>query len=118
MKVLISPAADTSWKLDPQQLLTALLTRYPLVQVIDVSETSEAHCLEWTWLASNGPVDGSLDGARNTVALDGDIDDCAEFAVWFRGLVPETQELVFYDESYSANAMLGSTTTAKELITP
>ncbi len=118
MKVFISPSAEGAWTIDPQRLATALRARCPLVHVIDVSDAAVAHCLEWTWPARNGPVEGSLDAACSTVVLDGGIDDCAGFAVWFRALVQDVQELAFYDESYSASVTLRSQTTVEELSAP
>lgn len=86
MKVFISPSAEGAWTIDPQQLATALRARCPLVHVIDVSDAAVAHCLEWTWPARNGPVEGSLDAACSTAVLDSGADDCAGFAVRFRAL--------------------------------
>lgn len=61
---------------------------------------------------------GSLDRTGQVIALDGWLEDCAVFAVWFRFLVPVEQQLAFYDEAYSADVELGTATTAEELIAP
>jgi len=86
------------------------------VEIIEPPKCSQGHSLEWTWLAPAGGVDGSLNGTGNAVVLDGDIADCSRFAVWYRALVAEDQELVVFDESYSADLPLKNDTTEALLI--
>ena len=113
MKIFISPVAETDWTVDAGELVAEIKSRFP--EAIVTERTTGAHSLEWKLADS---VEGSLDLSGNTVVLDGNILDCARFAVWYRRLVPVSQLLVFYDESYSADLELELATTVEELITP
>jgi hypothetical protein len=50
--------------------------------------------------------------------LDGYLEDCAKFAVWFRYLVPQTQKLLFYDQGYNSHIELTEETTESEIMQP
>lgn len=118
MKMFISPPTETNWTADPDELARLLAAFAPQMTVRRHDKHSSAHSLEWTWPTPDGPVEGSLNAARDCVVLDGDINRCADFAVWFRTLVPPVQPLVFYDESYSADVALEAHATAAELAAP
>lgn len=118
MKMFISPPAKTNWKVDPVQLSAHMQEYSPPVEFKVHGECSAGHYLEWTWLTPDGPVEGSLDIECTCVVVDGDVRRCAEFVVWFRTLVPKEQELVLYDEGYSADIMVTSESTAEDLAAP
>ena len=63
-------------------------------------------------------LDGTLTNDANVVHLDGDVRACATFALWFRSQVPTEQDLLFYDEGYSADVPLLVETTKDELVAP
>jgi hypothetical protein len=116
MKTFVSPPTETPWKADPAQLAEAMGAHFERIAIRPGGERSQAHALEWTWSTPYGPVEGSLDVACTGVVLDGDIRPCAEFAIWLRSFAPQNQELVFYDEAYSAVVPLENETSTEELI--
>ncbi len=118
MKMFISPPAETTWKVDPEQLGPRLKEFSPCVEIRAQEECSTAHRIEWTWPTPDGLVEGSLDVECTGVVVDGDVRHCAEFAVWFRTLVPKEQELLFYDEGYSADLLIFPESTAADLAAP
>jgi hypothetical protein len=116
MKVFISPPNETTWRVDSIAFAEELRERFSGIQITKPPQCSQGHALEWTWHAPGGQVDGSLDATANAVVLDGDIADCSRFAVWYRAFVPDTQELVIFDEGYSADLPLLSDTTQALLV--
>lgn len=106
MSYFISPVEETDWKLDSSALATAIQQHWPEAEVESVSDDSSNHQLEWSIKFQDHRLEGSLDRSGQAVHLDGDIDDCAAFAVWLRSEVSDAQSLVMYDESYSVDIAL------------
>lgn len=72
--------------------------------------------LDWSvWMGEDRLLVGFMDSEGKAVALEGDLRDCAVFALWFRSLVPEDQELLFCDESYSGSIELTGETTEPQI---
>lgn len=118
MKMLISSPTETAWRVDPDELGQLLQKLSSRISIRHQNMHSTAHALEWDWSTPDGPIEGSLNAARDCVVLDGDVERCAEFAVWFRSVVPPDQDLLFYDEGYSADVPLLMNTTAEALAAP
>ena len=91
--------------------------RWPNLSIQDVNEGNRL----FTWEIPKmkfAALEGYLDATRRVLILDGDIRDCAEFAVWYRQLISETCELVFYDEGYTGSVTLGPDTSVNEITAP
>lgn len=110
MSYFISPAEETDWKLDSSTLATAIQQQWPQAKVEPVGDDSSNHQLEWSIKFQAHQLDGSLDRSGQAVHLDGDLGDCAAFAVWLRSEVGDAQPLVMYDESYSVDVALAPQT--------
>ena len=50
------------------------------------------------------------------MVLEGDVRDCAKFALLIRSMIDHKYPLLFYDEAYSADVALSSETTAHDII--
>lgn len=118
MTFFISPAEETSWRMDPAQLATQLRSQWPAVDVRSVDSPASNQALEWTLSLNGRRVDGALNRTGQAIFVDGDVQDCAEFAVWLRSVVPGEQALVFYDEGYAADAALQADTSVAQLVAP
>ncbi len=114
MSFFISPPKPTDWRLAPLSLQRALEGRFNSISVAQVEAANRL--LEWSIETSSGILEGGLDTDGNAIILDGDLSDCAEFAVWLRSLVPTSQALVFYDEDYSADIELTLRTNTADII--
>jgi hypothetical protein len=69
----------------------------------------------WRVIIQNHQIDGRfLDG--DLLVMDGDINGCSEFAIWYRKQINESLNLAMYDESYSVDISLTSLTTPKEIV--
>ena len=82
------------------------------------ANTASNHAFEWIVWTVDRARDGSLDKAGQVVHLTGNVEDCAHFATWSRGLVPARCTLVFDDEGYSAEVELTVGTKESELVEP
>lgn len=69
----------------------------------------------WRVVIRNYQIDGRfIDG--DLLIMDGDINGCSEFAIWYRKQISESLNLAMYDESYSVDISLTSLTTPKEIV--
>lgn len=114
MKLFISPPSETTWKINPSRLALALRERYPKISINEKTSTN-GPSLEWECICSHGPVNGLLDHDMNTVVIQGDVRDCADMATWLRRAVPAEQQLIFYDETYSADGQLTQKTSSRDI---
>src|SRR5215472_14509343 len=115
MSYFISPPDDTNWKMRPDDFKNHLLAMWPNVLIRDLP-TSEAFSFMWNICMRAGEVEGQFFQDGEGVVLDGDLGDCAAFAVWFRSLVPPKQKLWFYDEPFIAHVDLTSETSAASIV--
>ena len=118
-KYFVSPPQRSGWSLRAADLRERLLRRYPGAEARAPDSDADAHQLHWTIPSASGtPLDGSLQASGQALHLDGDVDDAAEFAVWFRSLVPARQPLLFYDEGYSADVEITPDSRPEDLAAP
>ena len=62
-----------------------------------------------------GVLEGMFNRNYSGISVDGDFDDCAAFALWFRSLVPPQQPLLFYDQGFNVDVPLTAETTIQDL---
>ncbi len=115
----ISPREETDWRIDGATLARALKAKWSSAQIEAVNNPSSLYRLEWTIDAElPSRIDGTLTKAGQTVYLEGDVEACAAFAVWLRGLVSSAPPLIFYDEGYTNDVELTPDKTAIEISRP
>lgn len=117
MSFLISPPEETAWHSDVRALADALRRAWPGAEVILTAGGEGSESLEWT-VPYQWPLRGHVDSTRQAIVVDGDLDDCARFALWFRGYVPSGVSLVFYDDGYSADVSLVSGISTEQIAEP
>lgn len=61
----------------------------------------EVRDVAWTYRNSEGEIEGRSHIDGTCIYLDGPFGLAAEFAAWYRKLVPSDVELIFCDDSYS-----------------
>lgn len=118
MSYFISPPEKTDWRIGTDVLAKGLLTQWPDAQVEIITNPQSLHAIAWTLQIGEWRLDGTLTKDGNVVHLDGDVRACATFALWFRTKVPTEQDLLFYDEGYSADVPLQVETTKDDLVAP
>lgn len=104
------------WSLDSKEFADALNARWPEISISHIEDVERDYSLEWSLTIGDTPIEGMLDRNGRVVILDGDVADCAEFALWYRSIVPNDQELQFFDEGYSGDIEIKHDTTKQELI--
>jgi len=112
----ITPPAATTWKLEPAALAEQLRRAWPAVHVQVVENPERRHAIEWDMAMDRGPLQGSIDREGQAIHLDSDIRNCAQFAVWFRSIIPHEQALIFFDEGYAVDIPLDAATTEATIV--
>lgn len=120
MDYLITPPEPTDWKIDESELIRHLEKQWSGIEIRRVMNPEDYYVLEWAIkVPGKGQrLDGALHRDRQGISLDGYLADCAKFAVWFRSLVPQMQELVFYDQGYNGHVELQAQTRESEVMQP
>jgi hypothetical protein len=118
MSYFISPPESPNWRIESETLAEQILLRWPEAQIEKITQPESLHALSWTLRIGEWRLDGTLTKDGTVVHLEGDVRACAVFATWFRGIVPSEQDLIFYDDGYSADVPLTPSTTEDELCAP
>lgn len=118
MEYLITPPEDTDWKINLSDFAKNLLNQWPDVEIRQVTDSDDFYVLEWSIKVSGlgQRLDGALHRDGQGISLDGYLEDCARFALWFRSLVLSRQKLIFYDQGYNYNLALQQETTESEIM--
>lgn len=91
-------------RVNRESLVKSLRVEWPDAEVL-VSDGSqpdrETRDVSWSLRRGDGEVEGRSHVDGTCIYLDGSYALTVEFVVWYRKLVPEQEELIFCDESYS-----------------
>lgn len=118
MEYLITPPEETNWKISHSYFVNNLLRQWPNVHIQEVTKQDDYYQLEWFTKVPGQALrlDGALHRDGRGVSLDGYLEDCAKFAIWFRSLVPKRQKLVFYDQGYNYHIELTEEITESDIL--
>ena len=118
MKIFISPPRETDWRLDTDEVASAVKQAWPSVALELVQNPQSSNALVFSMEQEGRSLVGSFARDGQTVHLDGEVMDCAHFALWFRARLAELEPLIFYDEAFSTDVVLAKDTTVHELVQP
>ena len=118
MEYLITPDQPNSWKINPVDCIENLEKYWHDTTIKTITNPDDYYSIEWVIkIPEKGTrLDGALHRDGQGISLDGYLEDCANFAIWFRSLVPENQELIFYDQGYNYCLKLQPKTTISDII--
>lgn len=118
MEYLITPPEKTNWQINKSKFFDNFLKQWLNIKIKRITNPDNYYSLEGfiEVLDSGKILEVALHRDRQGVSLDGYLEDCAKFAVWFRSQVPQAQKLVFYDQGYNAHIELQETTTESEIM--
>ncbi|OAD19618.1 hypothetical protein THIOM_004737 [Candidatus Thiomargarita nelsonii] len=116
MKYLISTPKPTNLTIKPTQFTSHLKAKWLNIDIHTINNPKRVYGLEWVMPMENGNLEGLLERTGQCIALDGDVRDCAKFALWFRSLVDNQYPLFFYDQAYSADLELREYTTKNDIV--
>jgi hypothetical protein len=97
-------------------LINALKAEWSNIDIQTRDNPERVYSFSFRIPLKNSFLEGSLERAGQCVVLDGDVRNCAKFALWLCSLLDSQHKLLFYDEAYSATVELGSETTEHDLI--
>ena len=102
MKYFIAFEGGNKWELKSEFFDEQLSLKWPNIEVFFHPNPSRLHSLSWElYEGSQNVSTGGLRRDKPVVSFQGTLEFIVDFAIWFRALVPEEQELLFFDESYS-----------------
>ncbi|OQW91956.1 MAG: hypothetical protein BWK78_03075 [Thiotrichaceae bacterium IS1] len=116
MNYLISTAEPTIMNIELVPFVKQLQVQWQPVEIRPIDHPQRAYSLEWIILQNQFRLEGRLERNGQSVVLDGQLPDCAQFALWLRTLIDPQYKLFFYDQGYSADIELREGTTATEII--
>lgn len=114
----ISPPEATDLKINTTELAESLRSQWQDVKIHYPDNPARHYALEWILQMPQMQLDCYLEKKQQVVILEGDIEDCAKFALWFRSQVSNQYKLLFYNEGYSSSVELDLNTTEEQLLKP
>jgi hypothetical protein len=106
------------WRLDRDVLVQALARDWPDAEVTLASPGApgaEVRDVEWRYRAEAGEAEGYAHADGQGIYLEGPIAPVADFVVWYRRLVPASEEVVFCDETYSFDGVVPANPTREDV---
>lgn len=118
MEYLITPPEKTDWKINQSDFVNNLFREWPDIQIRQMTNPDDYYEFEWFTKVSGKALrlDGALHRDGRGVSLEGYLEDCAKFAIWFRSFVPKSQKLIFYDQGYNYYIELEEGITEAEIL--
>jgi len=104
------------WRFEPQALMAQIKERWPAVSFKPAKRTSA--CSWWIPVpeSEGKTLSGFLDPSKIMVGFEGYDEDCMEFALWLRRVVPESVELLFADNQHGQLLPLTTATTVDDIL--
>ncbi|MCP2728332.1 hypothetical protein [Limnofasciculus baicalensis] len=120
MEYLITPPEPTNWQINESDFSQQIQKKWSNIQISPTTNPDSYYAIECTIKVPGigERLDVALHRDGQGISLDGYLEDCARFAIWFRSLVPPTQQLVFYDREYNSHIELRAETTESDIIQP
>lgn len=116
MDYIASIGEKTNWKKDPKEIVADLSKNWPSADIRFIGDASKNFSYEWGVQISGQSLDGMLHKDGTALTLDGEIQDCALFAIWFRTEVPKEIKMLFYNQSYTIKIPLEEKTTVSDIV--
>ncbi|NUL04854.1 hypothetical protein HRW07_16795 [Streptomyces lunaelactis] len=106
------------WSVAQDALVSSLTTDWPTASVRrrELDEGAQVRDVEWEVQREGEEVEGYTHVDGRCIYLDGAIDLVADFALWYRKLVPKEIEVIFCDDGYSFDVAVDETSTTAELV--
>lgn len=116
MKYLVISIDPESWHTTPDKFSSLLRAKWPNAKCEPVTDPRRTRSLDFKLSISDWPVEGGLDRDGDSVAFEGDLDDCIEIALWCRSIIPSQYKLIFCDEGYNSKMELSPSATRAEIL--
>ena len=115
MNYFVSPPTESNWRILPSDFIADLLARWPDADV-RIQARSAYFSHEWKIRMPGGILKGEFYKDGRAVTFMGNFQDCVDFVLWFRSLVPPQQPLFFYDDGLHFKVGIRSDTTPADIL--
>jgi hypothetical protein len=114
----ITPLVETDLKIDLEDFTAKLLNRWKGSQLQYEEDSTSVYLLNFSIEMGtiDSPIRGGLHKDRRAISLKGYTESCAEFAVWYRNLIPAKYVLYFYDGAFNSYAELQIGSSVDEVV--
>lgn len=116
MSYLVTPPEEPDWNVDQDAFLRAMQAKWPQAKIEQITAPARSFTCTWEIPLEGYELEGALPRDGRSVVVDGRIQDCAEFAIWFRTQVPMNAPLIFCDDTYSNDIELTARTKAADIV--
>jgi len=118
LSYLISPSENIDWRVDKDDFIKKLYLKWLNVQVYPGPDPSGNFMFSWTQgtLDNGDHLNGMMYSNQLSVCLEGNFKTATEFALWYRGLVPQQYKLLFMDQGFIRNIELDKNTTEQQIV--
>ena len=117
MKLFISPADKGPKITEVSAFKEMLRRRWANVVIQDITDVNRCFILEWEIPHNSGYLHGKLDRSEDMMVIEfSSIELAATFAIWAFGSLAYRENIVLYDDSYSAVVPLGGDTTPLAIV--
>lgn len=116
MSYLITPPEEPAWSVDQEKFSQDVQAHWPQAKVEQIIDPARSFTCTWEIPLEGYELEGALPRDGKSVVVDGRIQDCAEFAIWFRTQVPVDAPLIFCDDAYNNDIELTARTRAADIV--
>jgi len=116
MNFLISDFEENTVHIEVIDFLIKLQSQWTQVKMEYVSGQNNGFRVRWELEINGNSLLGGVHQNLQGVSIEGQFEAIANFAVWFRHLIPFNQKLFLYDEGFNNHAELFENTTTSELL--
>ena len=115
---LISPLdEDIYCKVEPENLAEKLKTHWPQCEAVFNTTPESSYVLHWRIRPGQYSLLGGLQANCQIVSVEGDLAEVADFARWYRAIVPSECRLFIYHTSINRKPFpLSDETTSPEIM--
>jgi hypothetical protein len=113
MSYIIFIDNQKKWALEIDPFKDFLIANYKGVNFIEITDKSRPYSYEWN--IQNPKLEGFLHRDKDSIHIDGSLEDCVDFVISIRKMIPEKEQVLFFDSSYNYNATINLKTTKEDL---
>jgi hypothetical protein len=103
--------------LNPEEFKEHLKKIYSLTKFLAISDPDRPYSHEWEATTTNKSViEGFLHKDGNSIHIDGQFEDCADFVLNARTILLKSGKTLFFDNSYNYNIEVTPHTTKNDIV--
>jgi hypothetical protein len=105
---LIGPIEETDLRINVEELTIKLLDKWKGSKIQYIQDSTSGYLLDWSIEMGtiDSPILGGIQKSGYTISLEGYLESCVEFGVWYRNLIPAKYVLYFFDSALDSYAEL------------